>query len=190
MSDAEERIWVVFNGEIYNFAEVRSELEGYGHRFRSKSDTEVLIHGYKQWGMGFLSHLNGMFAFALWDETARRSDSGPRQTRRQAALLLPGFQATAIWFRDAAVIAGSARCPEIDPTAINLFLRYRYTPAPRRPKGIRKLAAGTLLVVEDGKARVERWWTSLPSRLRPCHRQIKPRRSCWDCTPALSNANS
>src|ERR1700749_494427 len=68
MSDAEERVWVIFNGEIYNFLELRTELESHGHRFRSRSDTEVLIHGYKQWGIAFLSRLNGMFGLALWDD--------------------------------------------------------------------------------------------------------------------------
>src|SRR5580704_727826 len=72
MSDAEESVWVVFNGEIYNFHEVRSELEAYGHQFRTNSDTEVIVHGYKQWGDDVLSHLNGMFGLAVWDVNKRR----------------------------------------------------------------------------------------------------------------------
>ena len=61
MSDREESVWVIFNGEIYNFPELKRELEGYGHVFRTKCDTEVIIHGYKQWGDDVLNHLNGMF---------------------------------------------------------------------------------------------------------------------------------
>ena len=72
MSDQEESVWVVFNGEIYNFLELRRELEGYGHVFRTKSDTEVIIHGYKQWGDEVLNRLNGMFGLAIWDARERR----------------------------------------------------------------------------------------------------------------------
>jgi asparagine synthase (glutamine-hydrolysing) len=72
MSDREESVWVVFNGEIYNFLELRRELEGYGHVFRTKSDTEVIVHGYKQWGDEVLNRLNGMFGLAIWDSIKKR----------------------------------------------------------------------------------------------------------------------
>ncbi len=67
MSDAEESVWIVFNGEIYNYKELRLELEKRGHKFRTQSDTEVIIHGYKQWGTDVFNHLNGMFGVAIWD---------------------------------------------------------------------------------------------------------------------------
>src|SRR3984885_526116 len=72
MSDQDESVWVVFNGEIYNFLELRRELEGYGHVFRTKSDTEVIVHGYKQWGDEVLNRLNGMFGLAIWDVRQQR----------------------------------------------------------------------------------------------------------------------
>src|SRR5687768_4713200 len=72
MSNEEGTIWVVFNGEIYNFAALRDELEGLGYRFRSKTDTEVLIYLYHQFGLDFLTRLRGMFAFAIWDAGHRR----------------------------------------------------------------------------------------------------------------------
>src|SRR5262245_62917890 len=72
MSDADETVWVVFNGEIYNFKELRDELEQRGHQFRTNSDTEVIVHGYKQWGTAVLERLNGMFGLAIWDVTRRR----------------------------------------------------------------------------------------------------------------------
>src|ERR1700730_18192741 len=72
MSDAEETVWVILNGEIYNFKELRVELEGRGHLFRTCSDTEVLIHGDKEWGMEVLNHLNGMFGVAIWDAKRKR----------------------------------------------------------------------------------------------------------------------
>src|SRR6266404_5367591 len=72
MSDADGQVWVVFNGEIYNFKELRTELENRGHRFCTRSDTEVIVHGYKEWGTEILNRLNGMFGLAIWDVQNRR----------------------------------------------------------------------------------------------------------------------
>src|SRR2546425_13131458 len=72
MSDAEEKVWVIFNGEIYNYLELRRELEAHGHQFRTRSDTEVIIHGYKEWGTDVFNRLNGMFGVAIWDVSRRR----------------------------------------------------------------------------------------------------------------------
>src|SRR5437763_6453721 len=65
MSDAEETVWIIFNGEIYNYRELRAELQSKGYQFRTNSDTEVIIHGYKEWGSGVFNHLNGMFGVAI-----------------------------------------------------------------------------------------------------------------------------
>src|SRR5919201_5699983 len=67
MADPEETVWVIFNGEIYNFRELRRELQARGYRFRTNSDTEVIVHGYKAWGTGVFDRLNGMFGLAIWD---------------------------------------------------------------------------------------------------------------------------
>ena len=87
MSDAEETVWVGFNGEIYNFKELRAELEQCGRQFRTKSDTEVIIHGYKQWGTEVLNRLNGMFGLAIWDARKERLDRGARRHGHQTDLL-------------------------------------------------------------------------------------------------------
>ena len=143
MSDLEESVWVVFNGEIYNFLELKRELEGYGHVFRTKSDTEVIVHGYKQWGDEVLNRLNGMFGLAIWDV---------RQMRLVLArdpfgikLLYYRIDGGRLYFGSEmrAVRAAMPDGAEIDPTALNLFLRYRYTPSPYTIfKGVRKLAPG------------------------------------------------
>ncbi len=159
MSDAEETVWVAFNGEIYNFPELKDELEGLGHIFRTRSDTEVIIHGYKQWGSEVLNRLNGMFGLAIWDErrkrlTLARDSAGIKLVyyRVKDGTLLFGSELRS-------VLAGLERRPDLDTTALNLFLRYRYTPSPLTLyEGIHKLAPGTMAVFEDGDWRVERWY--------------------------------
>ncbi len=163
MSDAEETIWVILNGEIYNFKELRAELEKRGHRFRTNSDTEVIIHGYKEWGAEVLNHLNGMFGLAIWDV---------KEERLVVARDAMGIKL--IYYRIAdgqltfgseirAVLAAEDSKPEVNPVALNLFLRFRYTPSPLTIfEGIRKLAPGTMLIVEDGECREERWYGYTP----------------------------
>jgi len=168
MADQEESVWVVFNGEIYNFPELRSELEGHGHVFRTNSDTEVIIHGYKQWGDEVLNHLNGMFGLAIWDDRKKR-----------LVVARDAFGIKLIYYRVdgdqfyfgsemRAVLAAMPETPEVDPTALNLFLRYRYTPSPFTIlKGVHKLAPGTKLTVENGSCQVSRWYKFQPIPFSP-----------------------
>src|SRR5437899_2196319 len=163
MSDAEETIWVILNGEIYNFKELRAELGKSGHRFRTNSDTEVIIHGYKEWGAEVLNHLNGMFGLAIWDVKKRRlivarDAMGIKMIYYRIARgqLMFGSEIRPL-------LAAENSRPEVDPVALNLFLRFRYTPSPLTIfQGIRKLAAGTMLVVEGGECREERWYNYAP----------------------------
>ena len=168
MSDEEESVWVVFNGEIYNFPEVKKELEGYGHRFRTRSDTEVIVHGYKQWGDDVFNHLNGMFGLAIWDVRKRRLvvARDPYGIKLIYYSLKNGRLCFGSEIR--AVRAGADEAAEVDPNSLNLFLRYRFTPSPRTIfEGIQKLAAGTMLVVEDGKASVRQWYRYRPTPFSP-----------------------
>jgi asparagine synthase (glutamine-hydrolysing) len=163
MSDAQEKVWVVFNGEIYNYLELRGELEAQGHRFRTRSDTEVIVHGYKQWGADVFNHLNGMFGVAIWDVE-----------RRRLVVARDAMGIKLIYYRIVRgqlsfgselrpVLATQPGRPEVDPVAVNLFLRVRYTPSPLTIyKGIRKLAPGTMLVVEGGECEVKRWYNYTP----------------------------
>jgi asparagine synthase (glutamine-hydrolysing) len=168
MSDADETVRVVFNGEIYNFPELRRELESFGHVFRTRCDTEVIVLGYKQWGDDVFNHLNGMFGVAIWDERKRR-----------LVIARDPFGIKPIYYRirDGKVSFGSEirtilaadnESAEPDPTALNLFLRYRFTPSPYTVfKGIRKLAAGTMLVLERGSYRLQRWYRFRPTPFSP-----------------------
>src|SRR5216110_295446 len=164
MSDAEETVWVILNGEIYNLKELRAELEQRGHHFRTRSDTEVIVHGYKEWGSDVFNHLNGMFGVAIWDA---------KKERLIVARDAMGIKL--IYYRIAngqltfgseirAILAGENLKPAVDPVALNLFLRFRYTPSPLTIfQGVRKLAPGTMLVLEEGSCREERWYNFTPT---------------------------
>ncbi len=168
MSDQAETVWVVFNGEIYNFMELRRELEGHGHVFRTHCDTEVIVHGYKQWGDAVLDRFNGMFGLAIWDVRKRRLVLARDQMGIKQ--LYYSLRNGSLWFGSEMrpVRAGFSTTPEVDPESIALFLKYRYTPAPRTMfAGIQKLAAGEKLVVENGRAEVSRYYQFNPSPFAP-----------------------
>src|SRR5215813_3115598 len=163
MSDSEQTVWVIFNGEIYNFRELRHELESRGHRFRTSSDTEAIVHGYKEWGTGVFNRLNGMFGVAIWDVGKRRLVLA--RDAMGIKLVYFGIREGSLWFGSEMrpVLTGFGRRPDVDPVALNLFLRYRYTPSPMTIfKGIEKLAPGTMLIVENGEAKRERWYRYTP----------------------------
>jgi asparagine synthase (glutamine-hydrolysing) len=163
MSDVEETVWVIFNGEIYNFKELRAELEQCGHHFRTRCDTEVIVHGYKEWGTEVFNHLNGMFGVAIWDVKKQR-----------LVVARDAMGIKLIYYRIAngqltfgseirPVLAADDSKPEVDPVALNLFLRFRYTPSPLTIfEGIRKLAPGAMLVIEGAQHREERWYKHTP----------------------------
>jgi len=163
MSDAEETVWVIFNGEIYNYRELRAELQSKGHEFRTNSDTEVIIHGYKEWGAEVLDHLNGMFGLAIWDVKKQRLVVA----RDAMGIKLIYYRITSgqLTFGSEIrpILAAQDSKPEVDPVALNLFLRFRYTPSPLTIfQGIRKLPPGTMLVFERGGCREERWYNYTP----------------------------
>lgn len=163
MSDAEESVWVVFNGEIYNHLELRAELEAKGHKFRTRSDTEAVVHGYKEWGAEALKRFNGMFGLAIWDARRRRL-----VVARDAMGIKP------VYYRNAegrlafgseirALLAAETPTPDVDPVALSQFLRFRYVPSPRTMfQHIRKLPPGAMLVAENGTCREERWYDYTP----------------------------
>jgi asparagine synthase (glutamine-hydrolysing) len=163
MSDAEETVWIIFNGEIYNYKELRAELQGKGHQFRTNSDTEVIIHGYKQWGTDVFNHLNGMFGLAIWDVPNERLVVA-RDAMGIKLIYYKIDNGTLTFGSEIRPIhAAKDSQPKVDPVALNLFLRFRYTPSPLTIfQGIRKLAPGTMLVLERGGCREERWYNYTP----------------------------
>jgi asparagine synthase (glutamine-hydrolysing) len=150
---------LVFNGEIYNFRELRERLERKGHRFGSRTDGESIVHLYEEEGDGCLRHLEGMFAFALWDGARRRLllardplGIKPLYYREEGGRLAFASELKALLLDPA--------CPrEVDPEALAAYLTFLYVPSPLSIfRGIRKLPPGHALVFEDGQARVAPYW--------------------------------
>ena len=153
-------VWIVFNGEIYNFQEFTAGLEAKGHTFKSRSDTEVIVHLYEEHGARVVEHLRGMFALAIWDSRKRtlllardRVGEKPLYYRLTRDSLHFGSEIKAI-LEDRSV----ARTP--DPVALDRYLTYGYVPGPLTAfKGISKLPPGhTLLVHEDGRSELSAYW--------------------------------
>ncbi len=156
---------IVFNGEIYNFAELRSELERAGHRFATHSDTETIVHAYEQWGEDCVGRLRGMFAFALWDAPRARLLLA-RDRFGKKPLYLCELDGDLLFASEIkALLAFPGVRAESDEAAIWDYFAYRYVPAPATLfKGIRKLMPGCLAVWQQGRLAVRRYW-SPPDRM-------------------------
>lgn len=147
MANEDGRLWVVLNGELYNHLHLRPELERRGHRFRTRSDTEVLVHGWEEWGPGVLERLNGMYAFAVWDG---RESPGTLWLARDPVGVKPlyvGRTNGTWWFcSELAAARQSGLLPgDLRPEAIDEFLVYRFIPSPGTPyKNAWKLPPGHL----------------------------------------------
>jgi asparagine synthase (glutamine-hydrolysing) len=164
MSDTEETVWIIFNGEIYNYKELRAALQSKGHQFRTNSDTEVIIHGYKQWGTDVFNHLNGMFGLAIWDVQKERLILA--RDAMGIKLIYYKIDNGTLTFGSEIrpILAAQNSRPDVDPIALHLFLRFRYTPSPLTIfQGIRKLAPGTMLIIENDECREERWYKFIPT---------------------------
>jgi asparagine synthase (glutamine-hydrolysing) len=153
LANEDETVTVVQNGEIYNYRELRLELEAAGHRFRSQGDTEVLAHAYEEWGDAFAGRLRGMFAAALWDSR-----------RRRLVLVRDRYGIKPLYYRAAAgglEFASELRAlprGDIDLDALEAFLAFNCVPDPLSIfAGVRKLPPGHLLVWEGGEPRLERY---------------------------------
>ncbi len=159
MSNEDETVWVVFNGEIYNHQLLRQKLEEAGHRFRSDCDTEVLVHLYEDCGPAMLDQLIGMFSFALWD--ARRARLMLARDRLGQKPLVyrhePGRLLFASELKSLLAVPGLPR--ELDPQALDEYLTYQYVPHPRCIfQGYAKLPPGCYAVWESDRLEVHRYW--------------------------------
>jgi asparagine synthase (glutamine-hydrolysing) len=159
MGNEDGTVQVVFNGEIYNFRELRRDLEARGHRFATRSDTEVLVHLYEEKGEELVHDLHGMFAFAIWDARRGRLVAARDRLGKKPFYYLesPLRLAFASELKALAAIPGFDRT--VDPEAVHLYLTYQYVPPPRTIfRAARKLSPGQLLTWEAGRLRTRTWW--------------------------------
>ncbi|WP_129633113.1 asparagine synthase (glutamine-hydrolyzing) [Candidatus Oscillochloris fontis] len=152
---------IVFNGEIYNYRELRAELLLHGHQFATDGDTEVIVHAYEQWGDALLPRLNGMFVFSIWDARQQRLLIARDRMGEKPLYWHQSREHGLVWGSEAkAVLAAPWVERRIDPLALHHYLTLQYTPDPLTIyAGISQLPAAHKLVVEAGHApRIERWW--------------------------------
>ncbi len=164
IANEDETVWVIFNGEIYNFPELRRDLEARGHRFRTRSDTETIVHAYEEHGPRCVEKLRGMFAFALWDGRARRL-----VLARDRVGIKPLYYTVAggqlLWGSELkCLLRHPAVERRLSPAGLNHFLTFLYTPSPLTIfDGIYELEPAHILVAEGGRVHLERYWDLVPA---------------------------
>ncbi|HUE17423.1 MAG TPA: asparagine synthase (glutamine-hydrolyzing) [Planctomycetaceae bacterium] len=159
LANEDQTVWITFNGEIYNYRELRPDLEARGHRFRTHSDTETIVHLYEEYGPDCVSHLRGMFAFAIWDERKKRLflardriGKKPLFYRLEADRLLFGSELKALL-----QFPGAPR--ELNPAALDLYLTYQYVPHPHCIlEGYHKLPPAHWAIYDAGRLQIQRYW--------------------------------
>jgi asparagine synthase (glutamine-hydrolysing) len=160
LSTADGSVTLVCNGEIYNFRELRRELEQLGHRFATCSDSEVLLHGYAQWGDEVLQRLNGMYGFALWDARRRRLLLGRDRLGVKPLYVYRDARRIAFASEAKSLLALPGVRAEIEPAALYSYLNLGYVAAPQSMfKRITKLPPATLLSIEHGRAEQRQYWS-------------------------------
>jgi asparagine synthase (glutamine-hydrolysing) len=152
-------VWVVFNGEIFNYVELRQRLESAGHRFYTQSDTEVIVHAYEQFGLGFVEHLNGQFAIALWDATDRRLVLVRDRVGIRPLLYAETGEGLAFASEAKSLFAAGWLRATIDPVGLAEVCTFWSCIAPRTAfAGVRALPPGHLAVYENGRLDVRQYW--------------------------------
>jgi asparagine synthase (glutamine-hydrolysing) len=160
LANEDRSVWVVFNGEIYNFRELRNELISLGHRFHSHTDTEILVHGYESWGIeGLLSRLNGMFAFALWDNNHKRLLVSRDRLGEKPVYYFWTGKTFAFASELRALMASGLIERHLNPAATMAYLRMGSVPAPlTMMKNVYALLPGHSIVLEKETLELTRYW--------------------------------
>src|SRR3989344_5761933 len=159
MSNEDDTVWLIFNGEIYNFLELRTGLEKKGHKFKSKTDTEVIIHLYEEKGEACFDELNGMFALAIWDQKAKKLIVAKDRLGKKP-LYYSVINNTFIFASELkAILEHHLIKKEIDYDSLNKYLIYEYVPTPASIiKNVSKLESGHLLIWQNNKLTKQEYW--------------------------------
>jgi asparagine synthase (glutamine-hydrolysing) len=159
MRNEDGSVWIVFNGEIYNFRELRAELAAKGYRFRTNGDTETILYAYEAYGRGCLDRLHGMFAFAVWDANARRLFLARDRVGKKPLYYYSDDERFLFGSEIKALLTDLPGSVNPDPAALDHYLALQYVPAPLTAfKGIHKLPAGHWLEVERERVEIGRYW--------------------------------
>jgi len=185
LSNEDGSVWITFNGEIYNHTQLRTLLEAKGHVFRSRSDTEAIVHAYEEYGLDFAKHLTGMFALAIWDANQRRLVLA--RDRLGIKPLYYTVSGTRVRFASEikALLVDPLVPRKLSPQGLFDFMGYEFVPAPETLfEGIRKLLPGSLLVADPHGVRHLRYWTLEKQEIEPggAHLLDILERSCADHT--------
>ncbi len=159
MASADGRLRITFNGEIYNYQSLKSDLEQRGHRFRTRSDTEVILHLYQEYGAACVRHLRGMFAFAIWDEAARELFAARDRVGKKPLFYWRDADGLAFASEPKAFLADPGFDPRPNLAGIWDYLTYLYVPAPASGfADVWKLPPAHTLTLRRGEVTVERYW--------------------------------
>jgi len=159
IANEDRTVWAVCNGEIYGFKALRENLRARGHRFSTDSDSEVVIHLYEEYGDDFVTHLDGMYGFALWDERRKRLLIG-RDRLGIKPLYYAHLGGTFVFASELkAILALPGAEVAVDPAALTEYLTLGYVPAPHSlVRGVKKLPPASLMIHEAGRSEIRRYW--------------------------------
>jgi len=156
---AQDQVQIVFNGEIYNYLELRRELEARGHQFRTHSDTEVIVVGYLEWGAACVERLNGMFALAIWDARSQTLLLGRDRVGKKPLYYYRNGSFIAFASELKALRAGGGLPDAVDPEALDCYFSFGYIPAPKTIyQGVKKLRAARHLTVSAATEQERQYW--------------------------------
>ncbi|MDH7512945.1 MAG: asparagine synthase (glutamine-hydrolyzing) [Clostridiales bacterium] len=177
LANEDRTIWIAHNGEVYNFPQLREALAGRGHVFRTRTDTETIVHSYEEWGEEFVHKLRGMFAFAIWDGRERKLLLvRDRLGVKPLYYTLLGDGTLVFGSELKAVIAHPQVQRALEPKALDLYLTLEYVPAPFSMfKDIHKLPAGSILVYKEGQAEIKSYWdvvAALPKKREVTEKEL------------------
>lgn len=160
MPNEDNSLWLTFNGEIYNYKQLRKDLEGFGHKFISKSDSETVVHAYEEWGVNCVFHLRGIFAFAIFDTKNKKLFLARDHIGVKPLFFYHGTERFIFASQPRAILAADGFKKNIDVQAFSLYLAYGNTPSNSCIyEGIKKLLPGHWILYESGNITIQKYWS-------------------------------